>query len=419
MTLSRFFIAALLVAVGAAAGIAVERYRMSRDGADPGQGTAVEHALRHLDPGYVCPMHPDVRSERPETCPICGMDLVPAAPTPERQRDAAGPPAVTVPPAFVHNFGVRTAKATQGRVARRIVAIGRVARMAQPRVTEVRPGMAGRLVWQTEKALGDAVAQGEPLFELEASEWRRAQAQFLSAQSEDDPARVAELRGRLRSLGASEAAIGRLEATRRIEPRLRVTAPVAGVIASKDAGVGEQVQPQSSLLTLGGVRRIPMTVSVFEGQAAWIRRAQRAVVTVPSLPGARFVGQVDRTDREINFSTRTLPVYVGFSSADPRLRYGMLVEVTIDAAGREDVLTIPREALIRTGKGDRVVVARGDGRFQSVKVVPGLESGDVVEIVSGLEAGDEVVVSGQFLIDSESSIQAGLRRLDRDGHNAN
>ena len=130
------------------------------------------------------------------------------------------------------------------------------------------------------------------------------------------------------------------------------------------------------------------------------------------MPGVEFEGQVDRTDREINFSTRTLPVYVSFSTADPRISYGMLVEVTIHTADRENVLQIPRDALIRTGEGSRVIVAQGGGRFQPVAVVSGLESGDVVEVISGLEEGQEVVVSGQFLIDSESSLSADLERME-------
>jgi Cu(I)/Ag(I) efflux system membrane fusion protein len=130
------------------------------------------------------------------------------------------------------------------------------------------------------------------------------------------------------------------------------------------------------------------------------------------MPGTKFEGQVDRTDREINFSTRTLPVYVGFNTTDPRIRYGMLVDVTIHAAARDNVLRIPREALIRTGQGDRVIVVRGEGRFRPVTVKPGIESGDYIEILSGLAEGQEIVVSGQFLIDSESSLMADFQRME-------
>ena len=180
------------------------------------------------------------------------------------------------------------------------------------------------------------------------------------------------------------------------------------------AGKGETVQAGTKVMTLGGTNRIPIIVSLFEGQGAWVDRGQKIEVRIPTMPGVEFEGQVDRTDREINFSTRTLPVYAGFSTADPRISYGMLVEVTIHTADRENVLQIPREALIRTGEGSRVIVALGEGRFQPVAIVPGLESGEVVEVVSGLEEGQEIVVSGQFLIDSEASLRASFGRMGSD-----
>jgi len=178
------------------------------------------------------------------------------------------------------------------------------------------------------------------------------------------------------------------------------------------AGEGDPVEVGTKVVTLGGVNRIPVVVNLFEGQGAWIDRGQRITVRIPTMPGTEYEGQVDRTDREINFSTRTLPVYVGFSSTNPRIRYGMLVEVTIHASARENVLRIPREALIRTGESDRVILARGNGRFQPVSVEAGIESGDYIEILSGLEQGQEIVVSGQFLIDSESSLMADFRRME-------
>jgi Cu(I)/Ag(I) efflux system membrane fusion protein len=173
------------------------------------------------------------------------------------------------------------------------------------------------------------------------------------------------------------------------------------------------VEASTRVITLGGVNRVPVIISLFEGEGAWIDRGQRVVFKVPTMPGTEFVGTVDRTDREINFSTRTLPVYAGFFTSDPRLRYGMLVETEIHTSARKNVLRIPREALIRTGEGDRVIVARGNGRFQPVSVTTGIESGDYMEVLSGLEEGQEVVVSGQFLIDSESSLTANFRRMEQ------
>jgi Cu(I)/Ag(I) efflux system membrane fusion protein len=89
----------------------------------------------------------------------------------------------------------------------------------------------------------------------------------------------------------------------------------------------------------------------------------------------------------------------------------MYANVTIHSSPRENALSVPTDALIRSGDTQRVIVAKGDGRFEPVEVQSGIESGDRIEILAGLENGDTVVVSGQFLIDSEANLRAGLRRL--------
>jgi Cu(I)/Ag(I) efflux system membrane fusion protein len=366
---------------------------------------------------YVCPMHAGVVEHAPGSCPVCGMSLVKREPAAIPETTTESHPEVVVTSEFIHNFGVRTATVTRGPVSRRIMALGRVSRMPQPRVTDVTPGLPGKLLSLSGKVLGDTVDQGELLFSIDAPEWRRLQHAYLEAlNDESDQTRASQLRQRLQSLGMTATALARLVESRQVEETLGIHAPLSGTIIEVGAGAGETVQANTRVITLGGMNRIPVVVSLFEGQGAWVDRGQKIEVRVPTMPGVEFEGQVDRTDREINFSTRTLPVYVGFSTADPRIRYGMLVEVTIHAADRENVLQIPRDALIRTGAGSRVIVALGEGRFQPVTVVPGLESGEVVEIISGLEEGQEIVVSGQFLIDSESSLKADFQRMGDDNH---
>jgi Cu(I)/Ag(I) efflux system membrane fusion protein len=419
MRFSNPLIAAGLIAIGVVSGITVDRYWLGEGDAHtalPAGETTLEHARKHLDPDYVCPMHAEIVSKEAGSCPVCGMDLVKRETAAIIDTATDGLPEVVVPPEFIHNFGVRTATVTRGPVSRRIMALGRVSRMPLPRVTDVPPGLQGKVLSVGDKAIGDAVDKGELLYSVDAPEWRRLQHAYLEAlDDEEDQTRAKQLRQRLQSLGMKAASLTRLVDSGQVEQTLDVHAPTGGTIIEVGAGQGEEVDAGTKVITLGGMNRIPVIVSLFEGQGAWVDRGQRITVRVPTMPGIEYEGQVDRTDREINFSTRTLPVYVGFSTPDPRLRYGMLVEVTIHAADRENVLQIPRDALIRTGEGSRVIVAKGDGRFQPVAVVPGLESGDVIEVISGLEEGQEIVVSGQFLIDSESSLMADFQRMENGG----
>jgi Cu(I)/Ag(I) efflux system membrane fusion protein len=417
MRSSFFFIAAVFLILGIGIGIGIERHWQDASGTGgstlPVEETTLEHARKHLDPDYVCPMHSEVVAKEPGSCPICGMNLVKREPAPVTESATDSLPEVIVSPEFIHNFGVRTATVSRGPVSRRITALGRVSRMPQPRVTDVTPGLPGKVLGISDKAIGDSVDKGERLYSIDAPEWRSLQQAYLEAMDdEEDQTRASQLRQRLQSLGMKPVALSRLVDSGQVEQTLDMHAPLGGTIIEMGAGEGETVQANTRVITLGGMNRVPVVVSLFEGQGAWVDRGQRITVKVPTMPGVEFEGQVDRTDREINFSTRTLPVYAGFSTADPRLRYGMLVEVTIHTADRENVLQIPRDALIRTGEGSRVIVARGDGRFQPVPVEPGLESGAVVEIISGLEEGQEIVVSGQFLIDSESSLRADFQRME-------
>ena len=410
-----YLIAAGIFLLGIGIGIGVDRHW-------PGQGetlaalpageTVEEHARKHRDPDYVCPMHPDVVLHEPGSCPVCGMALVSREPSETSDFSGESLPEVVVTPEFIHNFGVRTARVEHGPVSREILAIGRVARMPLPKVTDVPPGLKGKILSVSDKVLGDTVSKGEWLYSVDTPAWRALQQSYLDALQEEDPTRANQLRQRLQSLGMKPAALSRLQASRQIEEVLDKHAPVAGTITEWRAGEGDPVEVGTKVVTLGGVNRIPVVVNLFEGQGAWIDRGQRITVRIPTMPGTEYEGQVDRTDREINFSTRTLPVYVGFSTTNPRIRYGMLVEVTIHASARENVLRIPRGALIRTGEGDRVILARGGGRFRPVSVEAGIESGDYIEILSGLEEGQQIVVSGQFLIDSESSLIADFQRME-------
>jgi Cu(I)/Ag(I) efflux system membrane fusion protein len=415
-----YLVAAGLFILGIGLGIGIERHWLDQsinDGSTlPAGETTLEHARKHLDPEYVCPMHSEVVAKEPGSCPICGMDLVKQEPATITATATDHLPEVQVTPEFIHNFGVRTATVTRGPVSRRIMALGRVSRMPLPKVTDVSPGLQGKVYSVNGKKIGDSVDKGELLYTVDAPEWRSLQHAYLeSLDDEEDQTRAKQLQQRLQTLGMKAAALARLIKSRQVEQMLDVHAPLGGTIIEMGAGEGETVQAGTKVVTLGGMNRIPVVVSLFEGQGAWIDRGQRITVRIPTMPGLEFEGQVDRTDREINFSTRTLPVYVGFSTTNPRISYGMLVEVTIHAADRENVLQIPRDALIRTGEGSRVIVARGEGRFQPVVVVPGLESGEVIEVISGLEEGQKVVVSGQFLIDSESSLRADFQRMEAGG----
>jgi Cu(I)/Ag(I) efflux system membrane fusion protein len=164
-------------------------------------------------------------------------------------------------------------------------------------------------------------------------------------------------------------------------------------------------------MSLADLSSVWLIAEVFESQADWVKVGQTAEVSLAFLPGRIWEGTVEYIYPSLDAKTRTLKARLRFDNPDEALKPNMYANVRIFGGARDDTIVIPVEALIRTGRESRVVMALGEGRFASRTVTAGIESGDQVEIIAGLEPGEEVVTSGQFLIDSEASLKASMTRM--------
>jgi Cu(I)/Ag(I) efflux system membrane fusion protein len=171
------------------------------------------------------------------------------------------------------------------------------------------------------------------------------------------------------------------------------------------------VTEATEMFSIADLSRVWVLVDIYEHQIDWLKPGAAAEMRVPARPGRQWEGEVDYLYPELDPTTRTLRVRLVFDNPDLSLKPNMFADVEIFAGPKREVLKIPAEALILTGERAAVVLALGDGRFQPVDVVTGMQRAGEVEILSGLEAGVRVVTSGQFLIDSESNLQASFQRL--------
>ncbi len=406
-------IALAMFVLGAAAGVAVDHYRPAPSGgnavnASHAAGTAREPVESRQNAKYICPMHPEIVKDEPGACPICGMRLVlttaasPALPQ--------GAPDIAVSPTVVNNLSVRTARVQRETLWRQARVSAYIQSYTPGGTHAVHAPIAGRVA-MLHAALGQRVRMGDLLLEIESPERAEAQAQHLQTLATGDAAKIEDSRRRLHALAFSSADIQRLEAMRAPESVLKIYAPHDGEIAALNLRVGAAVEPNAVLLTLRMMGETAVDADLFRDQLLWIKSGDRAELRLPHLPGRVWKGTVVREGVQLNPQKRTYLVRLNVPMPEGLVVANMTGEVRIFGDPRRNVLTIPRDALIRTEQGSRVVRALGAGRFKPVTVTPGSESGERVEIVSGLRAGDEVVVSAQFLIDSESSLRAEFLRL--------
>lgn len=372
--------------------------------------TAMEHAARHLDPTYVCPMHPQIVRGEPGTCPICGMDLV------EKQMDpmTGRYPEVGLTAAVIQTLGVRTAQAERGSLWRLIRTVGSVA-YDETRLVHVHPRAAGWIESLELRAEGEPVTRDQQLAELYAPEILSAQVDFLLSRDTGvtGARHISQDKARniLRLLDVPDDVIRGIERSGEPRNRIPIRAPMSGIVTRMMAREGMYVTEPSEMFTIADLSRVWVLVDVYEHQIDWLTEGLAAEMTVAARPGRTWKGKVDYLYPELDPKTRTLRVRLVFDNPELVLKPNMFADVTIYGGPKRDVLKIPAQALIVTGERESVVRALGDGRFQPVDVVTGMQRDGEVEILSGVDAGDAVVVSGQFLIDSESNLQASFMRL--------
>jgi Cu(I)/Ag(I) efflux system membrane fusion protein len=265
------------------------------------------------------------------------------------------------------------------------------------------------------RATLDRVSEGQPLADLYVPEWVAAQDEFLSVsrmQGSDLASLVDGARQRMRQVGMSDAQIALVERSGRTQPRVTITAPRGGVVSELTVREGNTVMSGATLFRINGTHTVWANAEVPESQAALLRPGAKVQARTPALPGMTFDGRVQALLPEVNATTRTLKARLELANPSGRLVPGMFVQMQFMDMGAQPSLLIPTEAVIQTGRRTVVMLAEDNGRFRPVEIEIGLETGGQTEVRQGLQAGQRVVVSSQFLIDSEASLRGVEARLN-------
>ena len=354
---------------------------------------------------WVAPMDPNYRRDKPGKSPR-GMDLVPVY----ADENTAGN-TVSIKPEVIQSLGVRTAEAERTQLWRGIDTVGYVD-YDESKVSHIHLRTEGWIENLTVKSEGERLKKDERVFDLYSPELVNAQQEFVTALSSANKSLIRASKSRLAALGVSDSQIKQIEKTRQTKQHISVYAPQDGVVSSLMVREGMFVKPSMNVMSLGDLSSVWLLAEVFERQAQWVRVGQIAEVRLSYVPGHVWQGKVEYIYPSLDAKTRTLKVRLRFENPDEGLKPNMYANVRIYGGPKSNIIVIPLEGLIRTGRDERVIIDLGDGRFEAREVVAGIESGDYVEIMRGVDEGDRVVVSGQFLIDSEASMRAGIKRMD-------
>jgi Cu(I)/Ag(I) efflux system membrane fusion protein len=362
------------------------------------------------------PMHPGQHFDKSGKSPFMDMQLVPKYADQPPSRGADGAPAsdargsTAIDSRVIQTLGVRLAAVEQTTMAHVVDTVGLVG-VDEHRIEIVQvrePGWVERL---DVRALGDSVHRGQLLAGIYSPNLLATQEEFLIARSSGDSQLIDAARRRLTLFGVTPAQIAHIDKTGQVERQIKYYAPFDGYVMELGVRRGAAVQPGATLFQLADLTSIWITAEVPERQAGWIKAGDAAEAELSAQPGQRFVGHVDYLYPELSQATRTLKVRVVLKNLGGHLRPGMFATVHLHGAAKEHVLTVPGEAVIKTGTRCVIIVADDATHFRPAPVRIGTEYGGRSEILEGLTLGQTIVASGQFLIDSEANLRGAFENL--------
>ncbi|MEK6747840.1 MAG: efflux RND transporter periplasmic adaptor subunit [Pseudomonadota bacterium] len=360
------------------------------------------------------PMAPQQHFDKPGKSPYMDMELTPKYADEDTQDVASGGGAVKINPDLTQNLGVRLASVARIPLVTHIEASGLIG-FNDRDVAVIQTRSSGFVERVQPLAPGDVVHAGQALLELAVPEWTSAQHELLAVKASGDTALIAATRERLRLMGMPDDAIKGVEQGGVPRASFAITAPIAGVIQTLDVRAGMTVASGQTIARINGLSTVWLEVAVPENIASAVRPGVGASVRLPTVSAQPVRGRVTAVLPALNEVTRSLRVRVELPNPAGRLRPGLSAQVTLSGAAERSALAVPTEAVIRTGKRALVVRAIDNGKFIPQEVTLGQEVGDQTVIVAGLTEGQKVVASGQFLIDSEASLQGLEARMEKLG----
>ncbi len=358
-------------------------------------------------PVYICPMHPHISGEEGDTCPICGMHLVPKNEGSQSHEDHEDKPegAFLIDPSYIQTLGVKTSGVSHQDFGKSIRAFGKI--MPSTRLEyaiDVRT--KGWIVDLNTDAVGDAVKKGDLLFTFYSPDLMNAQSDFLIG------SRVGNAAQRLRLYGMEDKAIAELKERGKFFEETPFYAPADGTVTMLNVRKGAHVNEGGSILKLQDFSKLWVNADVPIRDVQFLEVGIPAKITIPET-GEKYEALVDFIHPVNDPQNRTVTVRLVLDNPDGALKPDTYVDAAFNAKVQSR-LAVPAEAVLYGGMGAYVIEDAGDGYFRPVMVETGITASGLTEITSGLSHGQKIVKSGQFMLDAESNLKGGMAAMGHD-----
>lgn len=420
--LSLFLGSALLILVGIVAGYLVSDWigdklhlsngSTSQDSQQDSQQNTGTGSEQDNEPLYwVAPMDPNYRRDKPGKSPM-GMDLVPVYKE-DTAQDAPG--TITISPEVENNLAVKTASVTFGRLQQEIEVFGSFT-YSEEKLSHIHPRIAGWVEKLHVKTTGQEVKKGQVLYELYSPELVNAQEEFLLSLSTGETNLIVAGENRLRSLHIPQSTIDAIRKSKQVRQTIAFIAPHAGIVENLNIREGYYVELGTTLFSIADLSEIWLEAQVPESQASQVMVGNKVSIASEYLASNITSGVIDYIYPTLNISNRTVRARIRMNNQAGELKPNMFATAKIMPEPAAETMLVDATSIIKLGETDRVVIALGHGKFKSVNVETGLSYNGVTQILSGLEEGEDVVISAQFLLDSESSKTSDFMRMSQQDH---
>lgn len=380
-----------------------------------GHQTSELSGSRQSKQQYTCGMHPEIISDEPGYCPICGMKL-----TPKKDGSSSTEGSISIDPTTVQNMGLKTTRVSKQSISKSIHTFGKI-KYSEPLVRAINIKISGWVEKLFVDYEGAIVKSGQPLLKLYSPELVAAQREYLVALdnsnklSSSSPSAMSlstQLLDasdmRLKNWDISSEQIRNLATTGKLTKSMIVRSPYDGVVIEKTINTGDYLKAGADAYRIADISEVWAVAYVYEQDIPFISPGQKASIELPYLPGDIFEAKVSYISPYLD-RNRQVEIRLDINNPDFKLKPEMYAEILLESQIPGNRIAIPTKAVINSGKKEIVYIAKSSGSYEPRLVQTGaIGNDDYVEIISGLSDGEEIVVSGQFLLDSESRLNESL-----------